>query len=90
MTPELAARLAAVRLMTLDVDGVLTDGRVYVEDDGREAKAVYAPDGIGIRLLQSAGSEVARLSGSGAPSPAPRPRSTCCGGRRGGWPAPWG
>ncbi|MEP7062382.1 MAG: HAD hydrolase family protein [Betaproteobacteria bacterium] len=72
MTPELAAKLAALRLLTLDVDGVLTDGRVYVDDDGRETKAFYAPDGIGIRLLQGAGIEVALISGSSSPSIAHR------------------
>jgi len=68
MTPELAARLAAIRLLTLDVDGVLTDGRVYVDDDGRESKAFYAPDGMGIRLLQRAGVTVALITGSPAPA----------------------
>jgi 3-deoxy-D-manno-octulosonate 8-phosphate phosphatase (KDO 8-P phosphatase) len=61
---ELAARLAAIRLLTLDVDGVLTDGRIYVDDDGRETKAYFAGDGIGIRRLQDAGVKVAFVSGS--------------------------
>jgi 3-deoxy-D-manno-octulosonate 8-phosphate phosphatase (KDO 8-P phosphatase) len=64
----LAARLAAVRLLTLDVDGVLTDGRIYVDDDGRETKAYFAGDGIGIRRLQAAGVAVAFVSGSPSPS----------------------
>ncbi len=72
MTPELAARLAAVRLFSLDVDGVLTDGRVYVDDDGRETKAFYAPDGIGIKLLQRAGVTIALITGSSAPAVAHR------------------
>jgi 3-deoxy-D-manno-octulosonate 8-phosphate phosphatase (KDO 8-P phosphatase) len=64
----LAARLAAVKLLTLDVDGVLTDGRVYVDDDGRETKAFYAGDGLGIRRLQEGGVIVAFVSGSPSPS----------------------
>lgn len=60
----LDARLAAVELLTLDVDGVLTDGRIYVDDDGRETKAFYAGDGIGIRRLLAAGVAVAFVSGS--------------------------
>lgn len=71
-SPELAARLAAIRLLTLDVDGVMTDGRVYVDDDGRETKAFYAPDGIGINLLQRAGVTVALITGSAAPAVAHR------------------
>lgn len=73
-TPELAARLSAIRLLTLDVDGVLTDGHVYVDDDGRETKAFYAPDGIGINLLQQAGVTVALITGSSAPAVAHRAR----------------
>jgi 3-deoxy-D-manno-octulosonate 8-phosphate phosphatase (KDO 8-P phosphatase) len=74
MTSDLDARLAGIRLLTLDVDGVLTDGRVYVDDDGRETKAFYAPDGIGIRLLQRAGIVVALITGSSAPAVAHRAR----------------
>lgn len=65
---ELAARARRIRLLTLDVDGVLTDGRIYVDDDGREFKAYSALDGQGIKLLQSAGIEVAWISGSDAAS----------------------
>jgi 3-deoxy-D-manno-octulosonate 8-phosphate phosphatase (KDO 8-P phosphatase) len=72
MTPELAAKLAALRILTLDVDCVLTDGRVYVDDDGREMKAFYAPDGVGINLLQRAGVKVALITGSSAPAVAHR------------------
>jgi len=64
MTPALEPRLRAVRLLTCDVDGVLTDGRIYVDDDGRETKAFFAPDGTGIGMLQRAGIAVAFISGS--------------------------
>jgi 3-deoxy-D-manno-octulosonate 8-phosphate phosphatase (KDO 8-P phosphatase) len=68
MTPDLATRLAALRLLTLDVDGVLTDGRIYVDDDGRETKAFYAADGLGLRRLQDDGVMVAFITGSPAPA----------------------
>lgn len=55
--------LAGVRLVTLDVDGVLTDGRFYLCDDGTETKAFSTRDGFGIRRLLAAGVEVAVISG---------------------------
>jgi len=54
---------AAVKLLVLDVDGVLTDGRLIVHADGSESKCFHAHDGHGIRLWQRAGLEVALLSG---------------------------
>ncbi len=47
-----------VRLLLLDVDGVLTDGRLYYGDNGNEYKAFNTKDGLGIKLLQRAGIEV--------------------------------
>lgn len=69
MNPDdIAKRARGVRLITLDVDGVLTDGRIYVDDEGREFKAYSALDGQGIKMLQRAGIEVAWITGSDAPS----------------------
>jgi 3-deoxy-D-manno-octulosonate 8-phosphate phosphatase (KDO 8-P phosphatase) len=48
-------RLAAVRLLLLDVDGVLTDGRIILDHRGNELKAFDVKDGQGIKLLQKAG-----------------------------------
>jgi 3-deoxy-D-manno-octulosonate 8-phosphate phosphatase (KDO 8-P phosphatase) len=53
--PSLDAR-AGRAPATCDVDGVLTDGRVYVDDDGRESKAFSALDGLGVKLLADAAS----------------------------------
>ena len=53
-----------IRLLTCDVDGVLTDGRIYVDDDGRETKAFHALDGVGLRRLAEAGIAVAWITGS--------------------------
>ena len=50
-------------LVAFDVDGVLTDGRFWLSDDGVESKAFNTQDGIGIRQLLRAGLEVAVISG---------------------------
>lgn len=55
--------LASIRLVAFDVDGVFTDGRFYLSDDGVESKAFHTQDGFGIRQLISAGIEVAVISG---------------------------
>jgi 3-deoxy-D-manno-octulosonate 8-phosphate phosphatase (KDO 8-P phosphatase) len=55
--------LAAVELLVLDVDGVLTDGRVFIHSDGSESKGFNILDGHGIRMWQRAGLKVALLSG---------------------------
>lgn len=59
----LAARAARIKLLVLDVDGVLTDGRVVYDADGREIKYFDVQDGHGLKLLQRTGVEVALLSG---------------------------
>ncbi|HEX2572849.1 MAG TPA: HAD family hydrolase [Polyangia bacterium] len=60
---ELAERLRAVRLLCLDVDGVLTDGHLYWSDGGGWSQRFCVQDGFGIKLLQELGIEVAILSG---------------------------
>ena len=61
---DIASRARRIRLLTLDVDGVLTDGRIYVDDAGREIKAYSALDGEGMKMLQRAGIDVAWITGS--------------------------
>lgn len=58
----LAAKLARVKILLCDVDGVLTDGTVLM-GDGREFKSFHIQDGLGLRLLQQAGVRVAWISG---------------------------
>jgi 3-deoxy-D-manno-octulosonate 8-phosphate phosphatase (KDO 8-P phosphatase) len=58
-----APKLRALRLLVLDVDGVLTDGGLFYGADGEPFKRFDVRDGLGIRLLQDAGIEVAFLSG---------------------------
>ncbi len=69
------ARARAVHLVTCDVDGVLTDGRIYVDDEGRETKAFHALDGVGLKRLKAAGVEVAWITGSASASVAHRARA---------------
>ena len=65
-----ATNLNDIRLVAFDVDGVFTDGRFYLSDDGVESKAFNTQDGYGIRQLLNAGVAVAVISGrkSGAVS----------------------
>ena len=63
-SPEETQRKAAnIRLLLLDVDGVLTDGRLYFSEKGEETKAFHTLDGHGIRMLQKAGVEVGIVTG---------------------------
>ncbi|MGS2723753.1 KdsC family phosphatase [Porticoccus sp. GXU_MW_L64] len=52
-----------IRLLLLDVDGVLTDGKLYYSESGNEAKAFNIQDGQGIKLLQRNGIEVGIITG---------------------------
>ena len=54
---------AGIRLLVLDVDGVLTDGRLYFGPQGEALKLFHVRDGHGIRQLDQAGIEVAVISG---------------------------
>ena len=71
---EFSERARRVRLLTCDVDGVLTDGRIYVDEHGRESKAFHALDGIAMRLLARAGIAVGWITGSTAGAVAHRAR----------------
>lgn len=57
------ANLADIKMLVLDVDGVLTDGTIVVNADGSESKFFNSLDGHGIRMWQRAGLKVAFLSG---------------------------
>ena len=56
-------RIDQLRLVAFDVDGVFTDGRFYLSDDGVESKAFHTQDGYGVRRLLAAGVAVAVISG---------------------------
>ncbi len=72
MTP--AAKAADIALLVLDVDGVLTDGRLWFGAEGEALKAFHVRDGLGIKLLRAAGVEVAVISGRSSPAVAARMR----------------
>lgn len=68
MDPKIAERALRVRLLVLDVDGVLTDGTLWYGADGEVFKGFHVRDGLGLKLLASAGIQVAVISGkSSAP-----------------------
>ena len=52
-----------IRLLVLDVDGVMTDGRLYFDADGQETKVFHVRDGYGIKQVMRHGIEVAVISG---------------------------
>jgi 3-deoxy-D-manno-octulosonate 8-phosphate phosphatase (KDO 8-P phosphatase) len=56
-------KAAHIRLLALDVDGVLTDGRLYFAEDGQELKTFDTQDGHGIKLLQQSGVACAIITG---------------------------
>lgn len=55
-------KAALVRLVIFDVDGVLTDGRLYLDNKGEEYKAFYAQDGLGMTMLQATGVLIAIIT----------------------------
>jgi len=57
------AKLKKIKLLLLDVDGVLTDGRIIYDSQGNELKAFDVKDGHGLKLLQRAGIEVGIITG---------------------------
>ncbi len=60
-------RARELKLISFDVDGVLTDGQLYYTDDGHEIKAFNVQDGAAIKLLLDHGIEVAILTGRSSP-----------------------
>lgn len=59
---DIRERAARVRLAVFDVDGVLTDGRLWYTADGHELKAFHAHDGLGLKRLLANGIEVAVIT----------------------------
>ena len=63
VTGDALARAKRVRLMIFDVDGVLTDGRLWYGPDGESFKVFHAADGHGLKMLAASGVHIALLSG---------------------------
>lgn len=55
---DILARAAQIKLVVFDVDGVLTDGSLFIGDDGQEYKAFHSRDGFGMKLLKNSGVEI--------------------------------
>jgi 3-deoxy-D-manno-octulosonate 8-phosphate phosphatase (KDO 8-P phosphatase) len=62
LAPDLIARAARIRLACFDVDGTLTDGRLYYDHAGNESKAFSVLDGQGLKQLETAGIHVALIT----------------------------
>lgn len=52
-----------IKLFVCDVDGVFSDGRIYLGNDGEELKAFHTKDGFGLKAIMSLGIEVAIITG---------------------------
>ncbi len=60
---ELLERARKIKLVVFDVDGVMTDGRLILGDDGLEYKAFNSQDGLGMKLLKASGVNLAIITG---------------------------
>jgi 3-deoxy-D-manno-octulosonate 8-phosphate phosphatase (KDO 8-P phosphatase) len=66
--PEVLLRAQGVRAAIFDVDGVLTDGRLYIGEHGETVKAFHSLDGQGLKLLVAGGIEPIVISGRDSPA----------------------
>jgi len=64
---EVTARARKIRLLVMDVDGVLTDGRMVLSESGHELKMFHTHDGIGLALAHRAGLRTAMITGETSP-----------------------
>lgn len=60
---SLPARIQPIRLIAFDVDGILTDGGLYLSDSGEEFKRFNSLDGHGLKMLKASGVELAIITG---------------------------
>jgi 3-deoxy-D-manno-octulosonate 8-phosphate phosphatase (KDO 8-P phosphatase) len=65
MNENILTRLSRIRLVALDVDGVLTDGKLFILTDGQALRGFHIKDGYAIQLAIKKGLEIAIISGSG-------------------------
>ena len=61
--PSIERRAARIKLLLMDCDGVLTDGRIWLTDDGTDQKSFNTHDGLGLALLHRAGLRSGVISG---------------------------
>ncbi len=60
---DILEKAATIKLVVFDVDGVLTDGSLFLGDDGQEYKAFHSRDGHGMKMLQASGVDIAIITG---------------------------
>ena len=60
---DIIEKAASIRLVIFDVDGVLTDGSIFIGDDGEEYKAFFSRDGLGMAMLQKTGVKIGIITG---------------------------
>lgn len=63
MTADLIARAQKIKLIAFDVDGVMTDGTLFLADDGQEFKGFNSLDGHGLKMLRGSGVQLAIITG---------------------------
>lgn len=63
VTPEVIAAAQKVALLVCDIDGVFSDGRIYLGNAGEELKAFHTKDGFGVKALVTSGVKVAVITG---------------------------
>ena len=71
----LSERIKPLRLIAFDVDGVLTDGGLYLSDSGEESKRFNSLDGQGLKMLKASGVELAIITGRNSKCVALRARN---------------
>ncbi len=67
LTKDLQQRTAAITHFIFDVDGVMTDGHLFLTEQGEACKGFHVRDGLGLQLLQRAGIRIAVISGRDSP-----------------------
>lgn len=75
VSSEIISKAKNIRLVICDVDGVFSDGRIYLGNQGEELKAFHTRDGYGVKALRQAGIEVAIITGRQSQIVANRMRS---------------
>jgi 3-deoxy-D-manno-octulosonate 8-phosphate phosphatase (KDO 8-P phosphatase) len=63
MNAALIARARKIKLIAFDVDGVMTDGTLFLADDGQEYKGFHSLDGHGLKMLKNSGVQLAIITG---------------------------
>jgi 3-deoxy-D-manno-octulosonate 8-phosphate phosphatase (KDO 8-P phosphatase) len=63
ISPNIFQRAQKIKLFVCDVDGVFSDGRIYLGNDGEELKAFHTKDGFGLKAIMQQGIEVAIITG---------------------------